>query len=102
MKKLTVKDIREKKGGGLTMLTAYDAPMARLLEQCGVDMLLVGDSLGMVVLGYDSTVPVTMEEMLHHCRAVRRGPVRPWWSATCPLAPIRSVFLIPCVTAFVS
>ena len=73
MKKLTVKDIREKKGGGLTMLTAYDAPMARLLEQCGVDMLLVGDSLGMVVLGYDSTVPVTMEEMLHHCRAVRRG-----------------------------
>ncbi|WP_457574196.1 3-methyl-2-oxobutanoate hydroxymethyltransferase [Desulfolithobacter sp.] len=73
MKKLTVKDVRGKKGSGLTMLTAYDAPMARLLEESGVDMLLVGDSLGMVVLGYDSTVPVTMEEMLHHCRAVRRG-----------------------------
>lgn len=56
------------------MLTAYDASMARLLDSCGVvDMLLVGDSLGMVMLGYDSTVPVTMEDMLHHCKAVRRG-----------------------------
>jgi 3-methyl-2-oxobutanoate hydroxymethyltransferase len=55
------------------MLTAYDASMAGLFHSCGVDMLLVGDSLGMVVLGYDSTVPVTMDEMLHHCSAVRRG-----------------------------
>ena len=57
----------------ISMLTAYDAPMAGLMADCGVDMLLVGDSLGMVVLGYDSTVPVTMEQMLHHCAAVRRG-----------------------------
>jgi 3-methyl-2-oxobutanoate hydroxymethyltransferase len=55
------------------MLTAYDAAMAKLLHSCNVDILLVGDSLGMVVLGYDSTVPVTMDEMLHHCSAVRRG-----------------------------
>lgn len=55
------------------MLTAYDASMASLFQSCGVDILLVGDSLGMVVLGYDSTVPVTMEDMLHHCSAVRRG-----------------------------
>jgi len=55
------------------MLTAYDYSMASFIDQAGIDMILVGDSLGMVVLGYDSTVPVTMEEMLHHCKAVRRG-----------------------------
>jgi len=61
-------------GKKISMLTAYDASMARLLDSCGVvDILLVGDSLGMVMLGYDSTVPVTMEEMLHHAKAVRRG-----------------------------
>ncbi len=71
----TVIDIMamKEKGSKITMLTAYDATMARLLDGCGVDMLLVGDSLGMVVLGYDSTVPVTMDDMLHHAAAVRRG-----------------------------
>jgi 3-methyl-2-oxobutanoate hydroxymethyltransferase len=57
-------------------LTAYDYPTARLLDEAGVEILLVGDSLGMVVLGYDSTLPVTLEEMLHHTRAVRRGTKR--------------------------
>ncbi len=57
----------------ITCLTAYDYPTARLLDDAGVDILLVGDSLGMVVLGYDNTLPVTVEEMLHHTRAVRRG-----------------------------
>lgn len=71
----TVTEIRSMKADGkrVTVLTAYDAPMARLLGNCGVDILLVGDSLGMVMLGYDSTVPVTMDEMLHHAKAVRRG-----------------------------
>jgi len=71
----TVKDIQKMKGGQrkISMLTAYDAPMAALLDQSGIDILLVGDSLGMVVLGLDSTVPVTMEQMLHHAAAVRRG-----------------------------
>ena len=71
----TVTEIRSMKSEGkrITVLTAYDASMARLLSTCGVDILLVGDSLGMVMLGYDSTVPVTMEEMLHHAKAVRRG-----------------------------
>ncbi len=74
MNKITVKDFRDRKGGQrLAVLTAYDAAMARLLDSAGSDALLVGDSLGMVALGYDSTVPVTMEQMLHHAGAVNRG-----------------------------
>jgi Ketopantoate hydroxymethyltransferase len=69
----TVKDFREAKGKRLVYLTAYDHPTARLCEAAGVDAILVGDSLGMVVLGYPSTVPVTLEEMLHHTKAARRG-----------------------------
>ncbi|GAE25047.1 3-methyl-2-oxobutanoate hydroxymethyltransferase [Halalkalibacter wakoensis JCM 9140] len=57
----------------ITMMTAYDAPAARLVEQAGTDMILVGDSLGMVVLGYDSTIPVTVDDMLLHTKAARRG-----------------------------
>jgi 3-methyl-2-oxobutanoate hydroxymethyltransferase len=57
----------------ITCLTAYDYPTARLLDEVGVEILLVGDSVGMVVLGYENTLPVTLEEMLHHTRAVRRG-----------------------------
>ncbi|MGB3211862.1 MAG: 3-methyl-2-oxobutanoate hydroxymethyltransferase [Desulforhopalus sp.] len=71
----TLAEIRSMKAEGkkISMLTAYDGSMARLLSSCEVDILLVGDSLGMVMLGYDSTVPVTMNEMLHHAKAVRRG-----------------------------
>ena len=57
----------------IAALTAYDYPMARLLDEAGIPVILVGDSLGMVVLGYENTLPVTMEEMLHHSRAVSRG-----------------------------
>ena len=66
--------LRMKKDGQKTvMITAYDYPSARLAEEAGVDVILVGDSLGMVVLGYDSTVPVTMADMIHHTKAARRG-----------------------------
>lgn len=74
-KKVTTAVIREmkKKGEKITMLTAYDYAMASMLDDVGIEMLLVGDSLGMVVLGYDSTLPVTMDDMLHHTKAVCRG-----------------------------
>ena len=65
--------LKKQRGEPLTMLTAYDYPTARAVDFAGMDSILVGDSLGMVVLGYDNTLPVTMEEMLHHCRAVSRG-----------------------------
>jgi 3-methyl-2-oxobutanoate hydroxymethyltransferase len=74
-KKNTILSLLNKKQQGepITMLTAYDYPTALGLDQAGVDVILVGDSLGMVVLGYENTLPVTMEDMLHHCKAVRRG-----------------------------
>lgn len=63
----------KKEGRKITALTAYDFPTAKILDNCGIDMILVGDSLGMVVLGYESTIPVTMEDMIHHTKAVSRG-----------------------------
>ncbi|NLG83578.1 MAG: 3-methyl-2-oxobutanoate hydroxymethyltransferase [Firmicutes bacterium] len=78
MKRVTTETFRRKKTAGekIVMVTAYDFPFARLVDEAGVDGILVGDSLGMVVLGYETTIPVTMEEILHHTRAVLRGARR--------------------------
>ena len=76
--KVTTATIRKMKAEGtpITMLTAYDYSMAKILDEAGIDMILVGDSLGNVVLGYDSTLPVTMDDMVHHVKAVCRGASR--------------------------
>ena len=77
-KRVRVPDLREMKARGekIAMLTAYDALMARVLDRAGVDILLVGDSVGMVLLGFDTTLPVTLDMMVHHTRAVSRGTQR--------------------------
>lgn len=71
----TILDIKKMKSTGekIAMLTAYDYSLASIIDLCGIDLILVGDSLGMVVLGYETTLPVTMEEMIHHTKAVSRG-----------------------------
>ena len=88
---MTISEIlkAKKEGRKLTMLTAYDAPTAEVVAAAGVDMLLVGDSLGMVVLGYPSTLPVTMDEMIHHAKAVRRGAPKSFIIGDLPLKGVQ-------------
>ncbi|HZK17956.1 MAG TPA: 3-methyl-2-oxobutanoate hydroxymethyltransferase [Clostridia bacterium] len=77
-KRVTTADFRKMKAEGrpITMLTAYDYPLGRIIDEAGIDGILVGDSLGNVVLGYSSTLPVTMDDMVHHIKAVARGVSR--------------------------
>ena len=76
--RVTISDIKEMKGNGerIPMITAYDYTSARIIDEAGIPIILVGDTLGQVVLGYDSTIPVTMDEMIHHAKAVVRGSTR--------------------------
>ena len=75
MSNFTINDFlnRKKEGRKITMLTAYDYPFARIVDEAGIDVILVGDSLGMVVQGLDNTLPVTMDEMIYHTKMVRRA-----------------------------
>jgi 3-methyl-2-oxobutanoate hydroxymethyltransferase len=82
--KVTVPRIRSMKGGRIVCVTAYDAPSAELADSAGVDLILVGDSVGNVVLGYPSTLPVTLTDMIHHTSAVRRGCRRALLAADMP------------------
>ncbi len=86
VKRMRVPDFAERKRQGekIVMLTAYDATMARLLDRAGVDALLVGDSLGTVILGLDTTLPVTLDAVVHHTRAVSRGAERAFVIADMP------------------
>ena len=89
---VTFQALQEKKQAGqpITSLTAYDYATARLVDEAGIDLILVGDSLAMVVMGYDSTLPVTMDEMLHHTRAVRRAVRRALVVADMPYGSYQS------------
>lgn len=80
-KMITVSDIAKMKAEGkpISMVTAYDFAMSRIVNEAGMDMILVGDSLGNVMLGYSSTIPVTMEDMIHHTAAVMRAMITAWW-----------------------
>src|SRR5580693_2362401 len=81
----TVPAVRARKGGTpLVMVTAYDAPTARIADEAGVDMILVGDSVAMVVLGYDDTLQVTVDDLVHHTAAVARTLPRPLVVADLP------------------
>ncbi|HET7670634.1 MAG TPA: 3-methyl-2-oxobutanoate hydroxymethyltransferase [Burkholderiales bacterium] len=91
MKKPTVRALKSSKGARLAMLTAYDYPTARLVAEAGVDLILVGDSLGMVVLGYDSTIPVTVADMVHHTKAARRGAPNAFLVADLPFLSYATV-----------
>jgi len=91
--KVTIPDIQVAKRAGrkITMMTAYDAAFAGLVEASGIDIILVGDSLGMVVLGYPTTVPVTMDDMVRHAAAVSRGAKRPLLVGDMPFGSYQAI-----------
>lgn len=91
MQALTVTKLQRMKREGtpISMVTAYDYPSARLAEEAGIDVILVGDSLGNVVLGYDTTLPVTLDDMIHHAKAVRRGAAGTFIVADLPFLTYR-------------
>ncbi|MDD5614237.1 MAG: 3-methyl-2-oxobutanoate hydroxymethyltransferase [Candidatus Omnitrophica bacterium] len=86
MAKITIPQLKDKKERKekIVALTAYDYPIAKIVEKAGIDIIIVGDSLGNVVLGYNSTIPVSIEEMLHHLKAVRRGALNTFVVADMP------------------
>ena len=90
---ITLQQMKEQ-GKKISMLTAYDYSTAKLEDEAGVNMILVGDSLGNVILGYEDTISVTMEDMIHHGAAVSRGQKMPWLSLICRLCPTRLPYMM--------
>ena len=90
--RVNINQLKEMKQRGekIPMLTAYDYPTAKLVDEAGVPLILVGDTLGQVVLGYNSTIPVTMEDMIHHIKAVRRGVTSSYLMGDLPLSSVQS------------
>jgi 3-methyl-2-oxobutanoate hydroxymethyltransferase len=93
MPKITIHDLLKRKAEKkkITMLTAYDYPFARIVDEAGIDGIIVGDSLAMVMQGLENTLPVTMDEMVYHTKIVARAVNNAIVSEICPLCPIRQV-----------
>ena len=89
--KITILDLKgmKERGEKITMLTAYDYPTARILDGCGIEVLLIGDSVGNAMMGLENTLPVTVEEMIYHTRAVVRGRKRALVVTDMPSCPTR-------------
>ena len=92
-KRITTQVLQEMKHNGekIAMLTAYDYSMARIVDGAGVDVILVGDSASNVMAGHETTLPITLDQMIYHAAGVVRAAKKAWWWSTCPSAPTKAI-----------
>ena len=93
IKRVTTHVLSEMKlrGEKISMLTSYDYSMAKLVDQAGIDVILVGDSASNVMAGNETTLPITLDQMIYHGKSVVKRSIARWWWSICPLAPIRAI-----------